>query len=429
MSDYADNEGFLIEHAQSNESNKPVVVTLGGRKWLMGMRWHSYETVLDRNELLEEAESLNAEWIAKRTGDEVVQVGYCASATQVWPSNIFSLAALLADSHKVPWAGAFDLGNGLWWYIAVRDNYGMMPDGDVVGSYEDIVLARQEHASIEDFNHVDGTREDLEKLIAKSSGRRTKIESLSGSRFTVNQMLTAAVVVVITLSGMGIYAFVQHSRAHADIDNATKVANAKALLSSQNAPDLIKTLQATPDPNVWLYVCNAIATNVPLWERGWHLKGMQCLAQQLVVNWERRNSATIAYAPPGAASEDGDTITQTIPLPLPMGIQGTVAALPLAQARNRMIEWGQIHDIVITFTVSNSQPPAPPSTLAKISGQKAPVPIQSMTVNFDVLAAPFALNFDGLVGLRLKLLEPISSASGNEITGNSWHFSGVLYGR
>jgi len=50
-------------------------------------------------------------------------------------------------------------------------------------------------------------------------------------------------------------------------------------------------------------------------------------------------------------------------------------------------------------------------------------------VNFDVLAAPFALNFDGLVGLRLKLLEPISSASGNEITGNSWHFSGVLYGR
>lgn len=57
--------------------------------------------------------------------------------------QIYSLAALLADSHKVPWAGAFDLGDGLWWYIAVRDNYGLMPDGDVVGTFEDIQQARQ----------------------------------------------------------------------------------------------------------------------------------------------------------------------------------------------------------------------------------------------------------------------------------------------
>jgi hypothetical protein len=425
MSEYVDDEGFLTEPS-TRETSGPAVVSLGGRTWLLGMRWHSYETVLERQELLEEAESLHADWVARRSGDEVVQVGYCEAATKAWPSNIFSLAALLADSHKVPWAGAFDLGSGLWWYIAVRDNYGMMPDGDVVGSYEDIVLARQEHASIEDFNHVDGTREDLEKLIARSGGRRTKIESLTGSRFSITQILITGLVAFVACAGTGAYLYLKHNRENAD--NATKIAHARAQLRSQAVPDLVKMLQASPDPQVWLDACRASVVYVPLWQRGWHLKGLHCEGPSLIVNWERRNSATIAYAPPGVASEDGNSKTETLPLPLPAGLQGTVAALPLAEARDRMIEWGQLHNIVITFTRSNTPVP-PPSTIAKLAGQTPPAPIQSLAVSFGVPAAPFALNFDGLLGLRLNALEPTAAANGAAVTGSSWQLTGVLYGR
>ncbi len=151
-----DEHEALAEAPSPSRAIRSEIVTISGKKWLLGMRWRSYESAPDRTDIESDAEVMNADWIARRVGEEAIQVGYCSAFTKGWPRGVYSLAALLADSHKVPWAGEFDLGNGLHWYISVRDNYQMMPDGDIVGTLEDVETVRAEHASLEDFNHVRG---------------------------------------------------------------------------------------------------------------------------------------------------------------------------------------------------------------------------------------------------------------------------------
>lgn len=435
MTDYYDHPDSLSE-GTSDKSRESAIITLNGRRWLLGMTWQTYEALLDHQELLDEAESLKADWVAQRSGDEVVQTGYCEAVTDGWPNKLYSMAALLADSYKVPWAGAFDLGDGRWWYIAVRDNYTIMPDGDVVGSQEDIFRARQEHASIEDFNHVDGVRGDLEKLIRESQGRRTPIESVSASRFTAKQTIAAAVALLVVVAAIGGYLYWKHhetARLNAERIAMQRANLLKAHLAQQpQSPDLATVLRARPDPLVWLAACQHAIYSVPPWNMGWQLAGHDCMEGQLKILWRRRLSATIAYRPQGALSPDGNGVTGMIPLPL-AGAQGTTMALPIADARERLILWGQLHDIVIKIDGDpNAQAKAQQSALSKLPGQAPPPIIKQYSISFVAPVAPFALDFTGLVGLRLTELKHVpanADPNSQQVRDAAWQFTGVLYGR
>jgi len=444
VSDYFDdNKDSPAEASTDNVvGGKAEIVNLAGRRWLVGMTWHTYEEVLPRSALAEEADIQQADWIARRAGNEVVQVGYCEAPTAAWPNKLFSLAALLADSHKVPWAGAFDLGDGRWWYIAVRDNYTIMPDGDVVGSYEDILRARQEHASIEDFNHVDGDRSNLEDLIQRSRGRRTAIEAVRGSQWSPLQKHAIAMgTCALLIAGVG-YAYWRHVQTQRADEQ--RIANARKQIQSAigtqplAAPNLEADLRNAPDPVVWLDACQAAINSRPPWERGWQLTAKRCQGGQLTVRWIRRGIATIAYMPAGVMDKDGNGDTETIALRFAVP-QGTIAALPITEARNRMILWGQLHDIKINFE-GNPDAPAAQNTdaLSKLPGQAPPPPpVKQYSIDFTVPAAPFALDFTGLVGLRINDVELMTGQSGvanpdptpQQVVAGSWHIAGVLYGR
>lgn len=407
------------------------IVSIAKRRWLVGMRWRSYESVPKLADVAEEADAMRADWIARRSGTEAIQVGFCPALHERWPSGVFSLAALLADSHKVPWAGAFDLGNGLWWYIAVRDNYGMMPDGDVVGTYEEIQWARQEHASLEDFNHVDGTPVDLEQLISHATSvktRRTPIESLTAPRLSSQTKVTMAGVVLGAVLAMGGYTYYRHVQEETQQIFRQQQMRARALKAQiDSMPNVGKVLRAQPNPAVWLDACREAVYGQPLWLRGWQLMNEHCTATQLVVNWARGPEATIAYMPPGVVSVDGNSISQSIALPLPVGVQGTDDAISLQAARTRMILWGQEHNILITFS-GGAAPPAP-STIDRALGSAPPPPVASLNVSFSVPAAPFALDFSEIRGLRLTELVQGDATAKTADRAGDWKLSGVLYGR
>jgi hypothetical protein len=409
------------------------IVTIGRRKWLIGMRWRSYEVLPERVELGEEAQTMRTDWIARRVGDEAIQVGFCAALANGWPSKVYSLAALLADSHKVPWAGAFDLGDGVWWYIAVRDNYGMMPDGDVVGSYDDIQRARQEHASLEDFNHVNGTREELELLIARSKAERTPLESLTASRYSATMLLGGASVLACVVGayfGYRYYEGLQLEKRQALVrqqiaENALKAQQAAA-------PDAGKILRSQPDPAVWLDACRQAVYSTPLWDKGWQLASMHCAGTQLMVGWKRGPGATIAYAPPGALSEDGNSETETVPLALPPGVQGTDNAVSLRDARAALVLWSQQHEIVVSVTPMPVAPPKQTDAAAMAAaamGSNKAAPVPSIQFSFSVPSAPFALDLSSVPGLRLVGidLDDVSARPGDQAA--QWKISGVIYGR
>ncbi|MFA6231065.1 MAG: type 4b pilus protein PilO2 [Rhodanobacter sp.] len=437
MTEYFNQPEGLSGEPSSDKSRKPAILALNGRRWLLGMTWQTYEAQLDRQELLEEAASLQADWVAQRSGDEVVQTGYCEAVTQGWPKKLYSLSALLADSYKVPWAGAFDLGDGSWWYIAVRDNYTIMPDGDVVGSREDIFRARQEHASIEDFNHVDGTRADLEKLIRNSQGRRTPIESVTSSRFHAKQILAAIIALLVVVAGIGGYFYWQHQETARQ--NAERIAQQRAALQRAHlaqqpqSPDLATLLRTRPDPSVWLAACQRAIYGVPPWEKGWQLAGQQCTAEgQVKITWRRRLSATIAYRPSGALDPDGNGVKGSFPLVFDRE-EGTVMALPIEDARERLILWGQLHDIVINIHGDpNAQAKVQQNALSKLPGQKPPPIIKQYSIDFVAPVAPFDLDFTGLTGFRLTELKHIPAnpdPDAKQVMDAAWQFTGVLYGR
>lgn len=408
------------------------IVTIDRRKWLIGMRWRSYEVLPERVELAEEAETMRTDWIARRVGDEAIQVGFCAALTKGWPNKVYSLAALLADSHKVPWAGAFDLGDGMWWYIAVRDNYGMMPDGDVVGSYDDIQRARQEHASLEDFNHVNGTREELEQLIARAQAKRTPLESLTASRYSAAALLSGVGVIACVVGayfGYQYYEHLQEQKRQALVrqqiaENARKAQQAAA-------PDAGKILRSLPDPAVWLDACSQAVYAKSLWDKGWQLASLHCAGPQLMVGWKRGPGATIAYAPPGVLSEDGNSKTEIVPLSLPTGIQGTDNAIALADARAALVLWSQQHEIVVAMTPMPVAAPKQSDTAAAAAaalGSNQPAPVPSIQFSFSVPAAPFALDMSSVPGLRLMEvdIDDVTAKAGDQSA--QWKISGVVYG-
>lgn len=429
--EYEVGDGTPREAASRPPVGRSETVSIAGRRWLVGMRWRSYEASPRLADLAEEADAMRADWIARRSGTEAIQVGFCPALHDRWPNGVFSLAALLADSHRVPWAGAFDLGNGLWWYIAVRDNYGMMPDGDVVGTYEEIQWARQEHASLEDFNHVNGSAVELEQLIVHATGvktRRTPIESLTAPRLSSQTKLTMTAVLLGALLAMGGYAYYRHVQEQTQLMLRQQQARARALKAQiDSMPNVGKVLRAQPDPAVWLEACHEAVYSQPLWLRGWQLVGEHCTAAQFVASWARGPEATIAYTPPGVVSVDGNSISQAIALPLATGVQGSDSAVHLQEARLRMILWGQQHNILITF--SGGLTPPPPSAIDRALGSTPPPPVASLNVSFSVPAAPFALDFSGLPGLRLTDLVQSDTTTRTTDHVGDWKFSGVLYGR
>ncbi|VVE36865.1 type 4b pilus protein PilO2 [Pandoraea terrigena] len=405
------------------------IVTIGRRRWLIGMRWRSYEVQPERAELAEEAATMGTDWIARRVGDEAIQVGFSPALSSGWPSKVYSLAALLADSHKVPWAGAFDLGDGLWWYIAVRDNYGMMPDGDVVGSYEDILRARQEHGSLEDFNHVNGTLGNLEELISRARAKRTGIESLTASRYSARVVL-GGVAAIVCLGG--VYLSYQHSanvkeQKRQALVHAQVAANARKA-AQDAAPDSGKILRSSPNPAAWLDACRQAVYTQPPWHNGWQLVTFHCAGSRLLVGWKRGPGATIAYAPPDAViSEDGNGASQSVVLPLPPGPQGKDDAIALRDARAALILWSQEHGIAVSISAMPGSPPKERGAAALGKAQPAPVP--AIQFSFSVPAAPFALDFSSVPGLRLSEMDlgDVAGKAGGRAA--YWKISGVVYGR
>jgi len=431
-------DGYDEVEAQPHDAavKRPVgrseIVSIAKRRWLVGMRWRSYEAVPHAADLAEEADAMKANWIARRHGTEAIQVGFCPGLHDRWPSGLFSLAALLADSHKVPWAGAFDLGNGLFWYIAVRDNYGMMPDGDVVGTYEEVQWARQEHASLEDFNHVNGTPAQLEQLIDRAlqlKTKRTPVESLTAPRLSSQTKLAIAGVTLGALAILGAYAYYMHDQAQIEQMTRQRQARARALQTQiDSLPNVGKLLRAQPDAAVWLNACREAVYSQPLWRHGWQLVGQHCTATQFLASWARGPEATIGYAPPSCViSIDGDTCMQAFALPLPAGAQGSDDAAPIQEARARMMFWGQRHNILITLSGGNA--PKAPSGMNFGIGSTPPPPVASLNVSFSVPAAPFALEFGGIPGFRLTDLTLGNATAKVADREGDWKISGVIYGR
>ena len=398
------------------------VVKIGDRNWVLGMSWMSFENVPSDVELREDAVSKNASWASLRVSEASIQAGFCAPIEGMKkPSKLFSLAAMLADSKEQPWLGIFKIEEGVWWYIAVRDGYAILPMGDVIGGEQEIRRAQDEHASFSDWKFVEGDISLLEELINSVDAKPTKVKSLvkDNSRFVAP---IAAVVAVCLLGGGGIFGWKHfQSKKLEEADRVAKfnmmrealkaqAAKATSVLPGSKPVEVAKVIPKHVLPNDFLNACRAIRDKLPLFKNGWSFTDLSCGEARAVVHWSREEGATISLRPEGLITKNGEGVEQSIMInDLPM--VGLDDAIDFNSEKLALLALSQFHKAALSTTdvapvQANPDQPVVPM-------------FKEATVKMD-FARPFDVDFSVVKGFRITSMNS---------TETGWHLEGVLYGR
>lgn len=400
-----------------------IIASIGGRQWVLGLEWSSYSGIPDRAELMKDAGTddigeLQQPWYALRVTEEVMQAGFCEPIGDiVRPKRLASLAAMLADAKPQPWLGVYQIAEDLYWYIAVRDEYAVLPGGDVVGNADDISNALAQHLGYGGWNRDEGDLDDLNELLRSVKAKRTPIRSLAVSRLDpVPTAIAVAVVLSLSIGGLVAHHEYQEHERRARLEAARLKRPAKAVEHVVTASDY---LAQSPMPSAWLEGCHQALNTVPPSRHGWLPQAAGCDVGAVNVRWTRGVGATIDLPPPGQLDDTGEASAQTIPFKArPDGIDN---GADLRTERLALIAWAQRYGSAVTIGA------AAPISASAAAGFKVPVTI-------PLPVSPFVPGngFDQLPGLRLTGVAPTqnqqtqqSSQAAKGVT--TWAVTGVLY--
>lgn len=414
-----------------------MILQIGKTRWLLGMHWDAFDTAPSIGEIKKEAKSMGANMYALRISDLAVQAGYFSD--EQFPkvkgsSRLYSLAARLAGAVAEPWFGVFDLGDGAYWYIAVRDGYSILPDGDKVGSFDEIEAARANHAGFNDWKTVNGSIEDLESLLAEiakqeqASGikkiKLVPVEYFGQKTIVYAKWMGIAGGVCVLAGGLSLWQYEDHKK-----QEELRQQQERARVVTQEQNRALAPL-ASPLPNAWLSSCKEILFATPIVQDGWQMANVSCAGEQALLEWRLSPGATVRNRPAGALSSDGTIVSQTLALDMSKLVPLLPSALPGPLPENletlRFIaqSTGMTLDLVASEQ-SNSNLPGQVSAAVNSAADHLNGALQKLKnqpFRLAMKTSPFAIDFDSVAGLRLtKISSPIASDKG-------WEIEGVVYG-
>lgn len=399
------------------------IITLGNRKWLVGMAWRSFEDIPDKIALEKDAEQLKSSWVCVRVGQSAIQAGFCQPVAGVKnPNKLYSLAAMLADSREQPWLGVFKISDDKYWLVAIRDKHAILPsmfpsDGDFVGSAEEVRNLRDSHAGMGKWTYIDGTLDDLAAWIKEVDERPTRIRVLNGG-FQPNTSILVGTAALFVASAAGGYWWYEQKVTEERIA-AERRAAVIAQIQAGKPIEVPSPLLTTPTPDVWLNACRSIIYDLPISHMGWLLTNVSCTLQDVAITWKREAGATVANRPAGEVQESGDEIEQHIPLLQQETGMGD-DSIDLPQARLRLRAWAQAGNFNLTFSNSANEQQAAALPGAEPSPDSVKPVLPSVAFAITTLISPFELQFSQIPGLRLNMIKT---------TETGWLLEGVLYGR
>jgi hypothetical protein len=413
------------------------------RRFLAGMHWATHESRPSRKKMLEIAAD-EGYWVAQRRGQSIIQSGYCHPLDGIRnPKGLLSIAGMIAEAKPEPWLGIFDLGNQLYWYVAVRDNNGILPDGDVVGTYDEVSTARAQSAGLGSWTYVDGGLSELATML-HGSGRPAAPVSIRDIRRRpwVGPVVASAVIGGATIGGLWAWHAHEAQEAH---DRAVAMARERAMIAAMQAK---KTAQAVlpwtrePSPSAFLATCGRLLGALPVSEDGWLLSSVDCRAvgsdAVAQAHWLLGPGATTARMPSGVLSQDGNQV------------DGEPMTARLTEDRDGRAEDAQkalraLYAVAQPLGISVSVTAARHSPVAALPGGKA-VPVENperkpwqtmeifMKTSLPVLSlGGLGARLDAIPGFRLSNVSAKGSgpaaakgaASAN--AGGPWEMAGKLY--
>lgn len=414
-----------------------MILTIGKTNWLLGMHWDAFDTAPSIGEIKNEARSLGANMYALRISDLAVQAGYFSDQDSLKGKRnkrLFSLAARLAAAVAEPWFGVFDLGNGLYWYIAVRDGYSILPDGDVVGGHEDIESARTNHAGFNDWEKIEGDIGTIESLLEeiarqeRAAGiKKVKLVPVEyfGQKTIAYAKWAALASGVFVVAGGALFWHYENEKEQARLATERQ----RALAVAQEQSKALAPL-ASPLPNAWLSACKEVLFATPIVQAAWQLASVSCHSSAATLEWKLAAGATVKNRPEGVLSPDGALITQSIALDSTKLVNAAPVASPglLAENQDGLRFIAQSTGMTLELVAAQEQGanlPGQVNVAVNVVGDAmagSPKKLRNQAFRLINKSSPFAIDFDSVNSLRLTKVT-------SNLTGDKgWEVEGVVYG-
>lgn len=397
----------------------PNLIMVNGESFYVGMRWDSYPSIPTKNEIRDEADAKGAVSYALRQGANAVQVGFGDTSIDDIPKSSASLAAHLADSARQPWLGIFDLGDDRWWYVAVRDYNAILPDGDVIGSEDEVRVARHAHSGFADWNYIQGDLNDLAVLVQETNAKPARLKSVRPTRRERNGALAVAgaIATAALIGAGGLWYYLDQQEAEALRIRQVQEQSLRSGKIEAAKKAFVSGYYTTPAPGKLITACRQVFAETPISLYGWMADQITCTPTNAVLTWSRGEGASVRTTPDGTISDDGEKVTQTFPFQLEAESDLSTAGLvKLDELKRALLAWAQEGG----FTYSSSPVPPPPIPEGIDPNELPPaLPAQSFTITTKVSPLAMQADFEAYPGLRLTSLRE---------SANGWTIEGVLYG-
>ena len=407
---------------------------IGRVRWYLGMHWNAFDTAPNFAEIRSEAEHLGANRYALRVSELAVQAGFAKEPLKhgsKLQGKVYSLAARLASAVAEPWFGVFDLGGGNYWYIAVRDGYSILPDGDVIGSSEEIELVRDSHSGFNDWKIVKGDLQTLEELLGTIAEQETSGAIPKAKLVVVNQ-LGAGTQLPLRRIAIGVAAFcliggaLYWQKIHDEQRAQMEAQKARASQAKAQADQALAPL-ASPLPNDWLKACQAKLLSLPLAKHAWKLSQVGCDEKTASAQWKLTPGATVKERPEGFLNPDGSQIDQSFDLQFESNEPPSQSPGPLEKNLLNLRFIAQSTGMELQLASQVDQPgsalPGQTSPVVMSAGNLALKALPKRSFVLTSKVAPFAIDFSSVPGMRITKM----NSSLNESDG--WKVEGTVYGR
>lgn len=376
------------------------------RNFVVGMGWRHEDRQPSRKALRAAAKD-RGRWVCRRrTSMGSHQTGFSALDVGKKKMPLQSLAALVADAKPEPWLGIFDLGNDVYWYIAVRDNQEILHDGDLIGGPDEIAKARERHASLGEWSYVDGTTEDILKLIGASKASVPVFDSQA--RPWLAPAVGLSVAVATSLAGTALW---HRHQAHVELEKQMAMARQRAIEQAMQArmpkPAPVLPWTQLASASNFLSACGNAFALTPLAQNGWVLSSWSCQQNpggtgSVSTSWTRAGGNDLD-TPAGTLSNNGDTVQATEPLS--GKLEPDSGPLLQRDPAERAIR-SMAQSLALQLALSMTSPTAQQTTKTTGNQGKAPPPPPwaTWTVGVEVPAPPWAFGMQGpsdsIPGLR-----------------------------
>ena len=311
------------------------IINVAGKSYFAGLSW---QTLSASDNVKEKIKELGNGYYCVRNLSGMINIGYSEDLDGKY-KKLYSLASNVANAKKEPWLGVFRIEDDLYWLIAVRDNQAIIPDGDVIGTKEEIDKVFQETISIGEWDSIieAGEIKDLEALLT------------AGGSYVLSSSKKYNIIFVVVIGAL-LAAFVLYFYHKQKLQSIKpKVFIPKVF--AKKAVVKIPGYKTMPKPALILYKCKEELNSLPGSYYGWKADELSCTANGISVVYKKQPFGTTLIAPKGDIGQNGLEVTKNISVNLTRPVK-----FRKLLSRNGALKliYGYMQEFNITGNVANA---------------------------------------------------------------------------